>query len=63
MKKISMLLATAFAFAASGAQAVPKAAEHPGGEVVAGTANGATPKVAAKKAVTKKPAKKAAKQK
>ena len=63
MKKISMLLAAAFVFASSGALAVPKAAEHPGGEVVAGTANGATPKVAAKKTTTTKPAKKAAKHK
>lgn len=61
MKKLSILCAMAFAFSSHGAQAVPKAAEHPGGEVVTGTANSAAPKLAAKKTVAKKPAKKATK--
>lgn len=62
MKKLSMLVAAAFAFASFGALAVPKAAETANGQVVSATASSAQPKAAAAKS-TKKPAKKPAKKK
>lgn len=62
MKKLSMLVAAAFAFVSFGALAVPKAAETSNGQVVSATASSAQPKAAAAKS-TKKPAKKPAKKK
>lgn len=62
MKKLSMLVAAAFAFVSFGAFAVPKAAENAGGPVA--TASAPAPKAAAgsaKKSTKKKSGKKGAK--
>ncbi len=62
MKKVSVLVAAAFAFVSFGAfAAVPKAAETSGGSVVAATAGTPAPKAAAAKKSTKKSTKKGTK--
>ncbi len=64
MKKLSMLVAAAFAFVSFGAFAVPKAAETSGGQVVSASASGAQPKAAAQstnKSTKKKSSKKSTK--
>jgi hypothetical protein len=59
MKKLSMLVAAAFAFVSFGALAVPKAAETASDTVVSASTSAPAPKAAAKKSSTKKkPAKK-----
>lgn len=63
MKKLSMLVAAAFAFVSFGAMAVPKAAETAGGTVVSATAGTPAPKAAAAKKPAKKQAKKGSKKK
>ncbi len=54
MKKLSMLVAAAFAFVSFGALAVPKAAENASGTVVNASTSAPAPKAAAKKSSTKK---------
>ena len=63
MKQFSMLVAAAFAFVSFGAFAVPKAAEHAGGNVVSASASAPAPKAAAAKKPAKKTAKKSSKKK
>jgi hypothetical protein len=58
MNKLSMFVATAFAFASFGAFAVPKAAENAGEPVVAASASAPQPKAATAKAAKKPAAKK-----
>jgi len=54
MKKLSMLVAAAFAFVSFGALAVPKAAESSGGTVVNASTSAPAPKAAAQKSTAKK---------
>lgn len=54
MKKLSMLVAAAFAFGSAGAMAVPKAAETSGGTVVSASTSAPAPKAQAQKSSTKK---------
>ena len=63
MKKLSMLVAAAFAFVSFGAVAVPKAAETANDQVVSASASGAQPKAAAQSTSksTKQPTKKTTK--
>ncbi len=54
MKKLSMLVAAAFAFVSFGALAVPKAAESASGNVVSASTSAPAPKAAAQKSTAKK---------
>ena len=63
MKKLSMLVAAAFAFVSFGALAVPKAAETSGGTVVNASTSAPAPKAAAQKSTKKKSTKKTAQKK
>ncbi len=58
MKKLSMLVAAAFAFGSAGAMAVPKAAETSGGAVVSASTSAPAPKALAQKSTKKKSTKK-----
>ena len=63
MKKLSMLVAAAFAFVSFGALAVPKAAETSSGTVVNASTSAPAPKAAAQKSTKKKSTKKTAQKK
>lgn len=63
MKKLSMLVAAAFALVSFGAVAAPKAAESSSGTVVSAATSTPAPKAATQKSTAKKSGKKTAKKK